>query len=135
MRGGDQGEIEEPHIAARAQDGGSGGKGCTPVCQRPCKGQSNLPGATIGNLLAVGVGVGKKPANGKQQNGAQPQSKPRRHQQTGSLTHHNGRHQKHKQRKPARPTILAANGKQHQKQEREKDVDAHLHTHPAAQRD
>ena len=101
MSGGDQGDEQEPHVAARAQDGGSQQQGRSPVGQRPGERQGKLARRPVGIFLALGVGVGKKPADGQQQNGAQAQSKPRRNQQPGGFAHHDGGHQQN--RNSARP--------------------------------
>ena len=110
------------------------GKRRAQVCQRPRQRQRKLPGAPVGVLLAFGVGVGKQAADRKQQNGAQPQSQPCRHQQPRGLAHHDGRHEKNKRASPRGQPSAAADGEQHQDQQREEDVEAHLHAHPSAQR-
>ena len=46
----------------------------TQVGQRAGEREGKLAGALVGILLALGIGVGKQSADGKQQNGAQPQA-------------------------------------------------------------
>ena len=46
------------------------------VCERAGEGEDELADTLVRKLLALGVGVGKEAAEGKQQNGAQAQAEP-----------------------------------------------------------
>ena len=127
--------LEEPHIAAGAEDDASSSDRGADIRERTGKRQHKLPAAMIGGFLALRIGVGKQTADGQKQDGAEAKTQPRRHNETRGFAHGHSRHQKKKESQRARPSVCAADGEQHQHQQREEDVDAHLHTHPSAQRD
>ncbi len=133
--GGDERLVEKLEIAAGAQKGSGQHQRRGQVGQRTGQRHGKLPAALVGVLLAFGIGVGKQAADGQQQNGAQPQSQPRRHQQPRGLPHHHRRHQHQKQAQAARHAVGSAQPQANDRQQREKGVDAHLHAHPTAQRD
>ena len=92
--------IEEAYIGAGAENrAGSRERRCTNL-PRAGERQDKLPGATARGLLALRIRVGKQPADGQKQNGAQAQSQPRRHQQTRSLAYGNGSNQQKNRASP-----------------------------------
>ena len=103
--GGDEGLVEEPYIAAGAQKRSGQHQRRGSVGQRTGQRHGKLPAALVGILLALGIGVGKQPADGQQQNRAQPQSQPRRHQQPRRLAHRDRRHQHEEQAQAARHAV------------------------------
>ncbi len=68
------------------------------VGQRAGQRNGKLPAALVGNLLAFRIGVGEKPADGKQQHRAQAQSQPGRNQQPRGFAHCNCGHKNQEQR-------------------------------------
>ena len=134
MAGGDEGMIEELHIAAGAEDDAGSGERRADIGERTGQRKDELPAALIGDLLALRIGVGKQAADGQQQDGAEAKAQPCRRHEARCFTHGDGRYKKKKKGQRARPAVSAADGEEHQDEQREKDVDAHLHTEPSAQR-
>ena len=128
---------EQIEAACRAQKSGRQHQRRCAIGQRArASASGKLSAALVRILLAFRVGVGEQPADRQQQNGAQPQTQPRRHHQPHRFAHQHARPE-HQEKAQARASCRreALRPRHTTASKQEEGVDAHLHTHPSAQRD